>query len=132
MARLPYVLSGTGLLLILFSWVWWCAGPTSLVWSEQRAREHAQFAAELHRLAHLEAHGAAHAHAGRDGHAKHGPADPEALAAAMKRYEASRQQLDSARRLHAVGIGLLQWSGILAALAGGVSWLLLRTRTRRL
>ena len=133
MSRLPYVLSVAGFLLILLAWIWPDVGPTSLVWTEEKAQEHARSAAELHHLAHEHIHASAsHRTAARDDHPKHGPADPEALEAARNRYATSKQQLDSAMALHAAGIGLLRWSGVLAIMAGGVSWLLLRRHVRGL
>lgn len=117
--HLPLIAMGVGILLMAFSFVW----PRMIggvVWSEQQASEHAEAAAELHRLAHARAHSADH------GDGSEGEHKARSLEEAKQRYEQSNAMLERARAYRRRTARLLKWAGAACALLGGAGYILLR------
>jgi ABC-type transport system involved in cytochrome bd biosynthesis fused ATPase/permease subunit len=121
--RLPLIVLGIGVLLVAISLVW----PRIIartVWNQQQASQHAEAAAELHRLSHARAHAADHAAEGKEEH-KGG-----SLEEARQRYDRSQTALQQARAYRRGSTWLLRGAGGACALLGAAGYFLLRAAAR--
>jgi hypothetical protein len=124
MSNLCLIALGAGIFLVVLSFIW----PSIIrgaVWSEQQASEHAEAAAELHRLSHARAHGAGPA-SGYPAADKEGDRAARLLEEAKQRYERSQAMLQRARSYRQGIAGLLRGAGAVCSLLGGGFFLLRR------
>jgi hypothetical protein len=107
-----YVTIGLGMLLLVTSYLLVYLFPERGAWSEENAQEHAESAADLHRLTHMHS---------PDGHS-HGDDAPSGgaaeLEAARVRYAESETKLSSAIAGRQRVRTIVRWLGITLALAG--------------
>jgi hypothetical protein len=116
---LPLIALSIGILLVALSFAW----PRiigGVVWNEQQASEHAEAAAELHRLSHAQSHAEGHGAGAKEEH------QAGSLAEARQRYELSQAALQQAQAYRWGSTQLLRWAGGFCSILGAAAYLLLR------